>query len=151
MKAHPACICLALSKNRPPFGRTNGKALALFIMVMTLLATVILSSCAGLTSSNGAANTSGTLISPAQSSAVGSHEVTLNWNPSISPGVQGYNVYRGSISGGPYAKVNSSVVTVTTYRDSTVQPGQTYFYVVTSIDLSDVESLYSNEVMAPIP
>jgi fibronectin type 3 domain-containing protein len=77
--------------------------------------------------------------------------VTLSWNPSISSGVQGYNVYRGSISGGPYAKVNSSVVTVTTYNDSTVQPGQTYFYVVTSINLSDVESSYSNEVIASIP
>jgi hypothetical protein len=154
VKAHPACICLALSKDRP-FGRANGKALALLIMVITLLATVILSSCAStsadLASSNSAANTSGTLTSPAQSSAVGPPEVTLSWNPSISSGVQGYNVYRGSISGGPYGRMNSSVVTVTTYNDNAVQPGQTYFYVVTSINLNDVESSYSNEVMALIP
>jgi fibronectin type 3 domain-containing protein len=122
-------------------------------MVTTLLAAVILSSCAAYTSAgtSSAANPSGTLTSPAQSSAVGSHEVTLSWNPSISSGVVGYNVYRGTVSGGPYARMNSSVVTVTSFSDNAVQPSQTYFYVVTSINLDDVESSYSNEVMAPVP
>jgi fibronectin type 3 domain-containing protein len=124
-------------------------------MVITLLATVILSSCAstsaGLASSNSAANTSGALTSPAQSSAVGSHEVTLSWNPSISSGVQGYNVYRGTGSGGPYAKLNPSIIAATNYSDSAVQSGQTYYYVVTATDSSNLESVYSNEVAAPIP
>lgn len=88
---------------------------------------------------------------PAQSNSVSAHDVTLNWNDSISSGVVGYNVYRGSISGGPYFKLNSSAVTVNTYNDNGVQAGQTYFYVVTSISSNSIESSYSNEVMAPIP
>ena len=85
------------------------------------------------------------------SNFVSAHDVTLNWNASVSSGVAGYNVYRGSVSGGPYARMNSSAVTITSYNDNAVQPGQTYFYVVTSISLNNVESSFSNEVMAPIP
>jgi fibronectin type 3 domain-containing protein len=90
-------------------------------------------------------------MSPGQSALVSGHDVTLNWNASISSGVAGYNVYRGTVSGGPYFRLNSSVVTVTTFNDNAVQTGQTYFYVVTSISLNNVESSFSNEVMAPVP
>ena len=87
----------------------------------------------------------------AQSNSVSAHDVTLNWNASISSGIAGYNVYRGNVSGGPYARLNSSAVTITSYNDNGLQPGQTYFYVVTSISSNNVESSFSNEVMAPIP
>jgi fibronectin type 3 domain-containing protein len=90
-------------------------------------------------------------MSPGQSALVSGHDVTLNWNASISSGVAGYNVYRGTVSGGPYFRLNSSVVTATTFNDNAVQTGQTYFYVVTSISLNNVESSFSNEVMAPVP
>jgi len=79
-----------------------------------------------------------------------SHSVTLNWTASISP-VAGYNVYRSTVSGGPYTKLNSTLVTTTQYTDSTVQAGQTYYYVTTSVDSSNVESTYSNQVSATIP
>jgi hypothetical protein len=79
-----------------------------------------------------------------------SHTVTLNWSPSTST-VAGYNVYRGSGTGGPYTKLNSSLITGTNFTDSTVQAGQTYYYVTTAVDSSNVESAYSNEVSAVIP
>ena len=79
-----------------------------------------------------------------------SHSVTLNWTASIST-VTGYNVYRSTVSGGPYTKLNSTLVTTTQYTDSTVQAGQTYYYVITSVDSSNVESTYSNQVSATIP
>jgi Abnormal spindle-like microcephaly-assoc'd, ASPM-SPD-2-Hydin len=63
----------------------------------------------------------------------------------------GYNVYRGTTSGGPYAKINPSVDTVTTYADSTVQSAQTYYYVTTSVASGGMESKYSNETSAQIP
>jgi len=78
------------------------------------------------------------------------HTATLSWNPSTSA-VMGYYVYRGSKSGGPYAKVNLSPVTGTTYTDNAVQSGQTYFYVVTAVDSYSVESALSNEISAIIP
>jgi fibronectin type 3 domain-containing protein len=65
--------------------------------------------------------------------------------------VVGYNIYRGTTPGGPYTKLNSSVVPGITDTDSTVQSGLTYFYVVTAVDSSNVESVYSNEVPAAIP
>jgi hypothetical protein len=79
-----------------------------------------------------------------------SHSVTLTWTASTST-VTGYNVYRSTVSGGPYTKLNSSPTAATTYADTTVQSGQTYFYVVTSVDSSNVESANSAEVSATIP
>jgi fibronectin type 3 domain-containing protein len=76
--------------------------------------------------------------------------VALTWSASTST-VSGYNVYRGTVSGGPYTKINPSLVTVLSYTDSTVQSGTTYYYVTTAVDSSGNESVYSNEVTAPIP
>ena len=79
-----------------------------------------------------------------------SHSVTLTWTASTST-VSGYNAYRSTVSGGPYTKVNSTPDTALTYTDSTVQSAQTYFYVVTSVDSSGVESADSTEVSATVP
>ncbi len=78
------------------------------------------------------------------------HSVSLTWFPSTFL-VLGYNIYRGTQSGGPYTILNSSLVLVTMYIDTTVQSGQTYFYVTTAVDSNNVESLFSNEVSATIP
>ena len=78
------------------------------------------------------------------------HSVGLSWTASTSP-VVGYNVYRGSVSGGPYTLITGSLVAGTAYTDLTVQAGQTYFYVVTAVDASGNESVFSNEVSATIP
>jgi len=76
--------------------------------------------------------------------------VTLGWTASTST-VAGYNIYRGTISGGPYVKVNTSLITSLAYTDTTVQSGTTYFYVATAVDSSGNESVNSNEVSAPVP
>lgn len=78
------------------------------------------------------------------------HSVALSWSPSGSA-VSGYNVYRGSQSGGPYSKLNSSEESSTTYSDTTVQAGATYFYVVTAVNTSSEESSFSNETTAVVP
>ena len=79
-----------------------------------------------------------------------SHQVSLTWTASSSQ-VAGYNIYRGSISGGPYSKLNSALDASTTYTDQTVQAGTTYFYVATSVDGSGDESVYSNQATAVVP
>ena len=79
-----------------------------------------------------------------------SHSGTLNWTASTST-VIGYDVYRGTVSGGPYTKINSSVDATTTFTDTTVQAGQTYYWVVAAVNSSNVQSTYSNEVSATIP
>jgi hypothetical protein len=78
------------------------------------------------------------------------HSVGLSWDPSTSQ-VIGYNIYRGTAAGGPYTKLNPSATTTTVYTDSSVQSGQTYYYVTTAVDSSNVESAYSNQATAAIP
>lgn len=79
------------------------------------------------------------------------HTVNLEWNASSSPSVVGYNIYRGSASGGPYARINSVLDVNTVYADTSVSDGDTYYYVTTSVDSSNQESAYSNEAAAIIP
>ena len=67
-------------------------------------------------------------ISLSGTGIVVAHSATLNWTASTSI-VVGYNVYRGTTSGGPYTRLNSSVNVPTTYIDSSVVSGQTYYYV----------------------
>jgi len=81
----------------------------------------------------------------------GGHSVGLTWDASVSSGVTGYFVYRGVANGGPYTKLNSTQLAAEAFTDSSVTAGQEYFYVVTAIDSSDVESAYSNQVSATIP
>ena len=63
----------------------------------------------------------------------------------------GYNIYRATVSGGPYAQLNSSVLATTQYQDSDIQLGQTYYYVVNAVDSSGDESQYSNETTVSVP
>src|SRR5215471_10667372 len=81
---------------------------------------------------------------------IASQSVGLTWNASTST-VAGYNAYRGNQSGGPYTRLNSSLVATTAYTDSTVEAGQTYFYVVTAVNSSGVESVYSNQGQVTVP
>ena len=76
--------------------------------------------------------------------------VTLSWTDGATT-VSGYNVYRSTVTGGPYSQLNSSLVSATQYVDSAVQAGQSYFYVVTAVNPSNVESTYSNVAKATIP
>jgi hypothetical protein len=78
------------------------------------------------------------------------HDVNLSWIASTSPAA-GYNIYRGTQSSGPFAKINSSLDTATVYTDGTVISGQVYYYVTTAVDSSGAESGYSNLAQAVIP
>ena len=78
------------------------------------------------------------------------HTVTLSWEPSIST-VVGYNVYRGSVSGGPYSRLNPSLDSFTSYADHSVLSGKTYYYVVTALDDTNIESAFSNQASVTIP
>jgi hypothetical protein len=78
------------------------------------------------------------------------HSVDLSWGPSPSV-VVGYNVFRGTKSGGPYTKINPVLDAGSSYTDNAIQAGLTYYYVTTSVDASGMESVYSNEIQALIP
>lgn len=83
--------------------------------------------------------------------AAPSHSVALQWSESTTANVVGYYAYRGTVSGGPYTKLNSSATTTTSYTDQSVQAGDTYYYVVTALGSDGVESAYSSQATATIP
>ncbi|MGH9352779.1 MAG: DUF4082 domain-containing protein [Terriglobia bacterium] len=90
-------------------------------------------------------------VTSLSATGVNKHSVTLTWAASTSPGIMGYNVYRGVVSGGPYTKLNSSLIASTAYTDTTVQAGQTYYYMTTAVDSQGVESAGSNQAAAVVP
>ncbi len=111
--------------------------------------------------SSGAASASASFVSNASNSslqqslsgnatAAPQHSVALSWTPSSTGSVVGYNIYRGGKTGGPYSQINAMNAD-TTFTDSTVQSGQTYFYVTTAVDGTGKESSFSNQTQATIP
>jgi hypothetical protein len=84
-----------------------------------------------------------------------SHQVDLTWTASVDQ-VSGYNVLRGTVSGGPYTVVNSALITGTSFND--VGPFNNglgpYFYVAESV-FNGKDSVFSNETPAvflpPLP
>jgi hypothetical protein len=78
------------------------------------------------------------------------HSVSLSWTPGTST-YSGFNVYRGTSSGGPYTRVDSSAISTTSYTDAGLSSGQTYYYVATEVDATGTESCFSSEVSAAIP
>jgi Abnormal spindle-like microcephaly-assoc'd, ASPM-SPD-2-Hydin/Transmembrane protein 131-like N-terminal len=79
------------------------------------------------------------------------HSVSLSWNASTSQNVVGYNVYRSDQSGGPYTKINPVLDSTTSYTDTSVVDGDTYYYVTTAVNSDNEESGYSNQAQATIP
>jgi len=77
------------------------------------------------------------------------HSVTLSWSADPTA-TGGFNIYRGTISGGPYTKIGSVPATALTYSDSTGVAGTAYFYVVTGFDTATPldESGFSNQASA---
>ena len=85
-------------------------------------------------------------------SGLGIHNVVLLWTPSSTSGVVGYNVYRGTTSGGESSTpLNSTPVSGTTFTDESVTAGSTYYYVVTTVGSDDTQSPASAESSSTVP
>ena len=78
------------------------------------------------------------------------HSVYLSWDSGSGTAV-GYNVYRGTVQGGPYEQINTALDSSTNYTDSAVVSGTTYYYVTTEVNTLGEESGYSNVAKAVIP
>jgi cellulose 1,4-beta-cellobiosidase len=87
----------------------------------------------GLAESSNSAQTSAEPIAPpANLTATGANtSVTLNW--SASAGATSYAVSRSQTSGGGYSSIATGV-TATNYTDAGLDPGMTYYYVVTALN-----------------
>jgi hypothetical protein len=76
--------------------------------------------------------------------------VDLVWRPDTDADLAGYNVYRNE-EGGPSSKLNSELVKTSAFRNQNVQPGRTYHYSVTAVDLRGNESELSEEAIETVP
>src|SRR5207249_4699522 len=80
--------------------------------------------------------------------------VDVTWSPVSSPTLAGYYVYRGNGTAGQYTRLTITPIpkaAPTVYRDSSVQPGHTYFYTVTSVNTTGAESGYAQAISVTIP
>jgi centrosomal CEP192-like protein/ASPM-SPD-2-Hydin domain-containing protein len=96
---------------------------------------------------------SSTLVSLSGTGTAVPYQANLTWNaPSNSTDpVVGYNVYRTLSGSTSYQQLNATTITGTTYVDTSVQDGQTYDYIVESVDASDVTSTPSNMASVVVP
>jgi len=96
---------------------------------------------------------SSAIVSLSGTGAAASYQVNLTWDPPTSSPdpVAGYNVYRAPSGSSSYTQLNTAVMATTTFTDTNVTNGQTYDYIVESVDASGVTSTPSNMAAVPIP
>jgi fibronectin type 3 domain-containing protein len=72
--------------------------------------------------------------------------IRISWDASID-GVS-YNVYRLDTSGGQYSPINTSSITSTSYTDTGLAEGTTYYYKISTVKGSSESALSSTAVSA---
>lgn len=92
---------------------------------------------------------SATVTGTGQSAPV--HTVNLSWTASTSPNISGYAIYRRTGTSGSYTQINTVLDGSTTYVDTNVVDGQTYYYEVVAVNSGDQQSAPSSAVPAAIP
>lgn len=99
-------------------------------------------------------STGGDLVVALSGTGTGaSPEVDLSWDaPTSSPvTLMGYRIYRSTGSSGSFNVINSTSVGTVVYIDKTVVSGNSYSYLVKSVDASNTESTPSNQISVSIP
>jgi hypothetical protein len=81
----------------------------------------------------------------------GPPEVDLSWSINIETDLAGYHVYRSEQESTPGQLVTPDLLLSPAYRDTSVQPGQRYWYSVTAVDRSGNESAPSAPVAVEVP
>ena len=75
-------------------------------------------------------------------------DVDLTWLANAESDLAGYNIYRSTVQGMGYFKINTQLLTQNSYQDTDFPRITTYYYVVTSVDNAGNESSYSDEASA---
>ena len=77
----------------------------------------------------------------------GKKKIALAWTQSASPNIVSNRVYRSTINGGPYSVI-ATVAATTSYQNNGLVSGTTYYYRVTALNNSGLESPQSNQASA---
>ena len=76
--------------------------------------------------------------------------IDLTWAPNLESDLAGYNIFRW-VKGSQPEKLNTQLVPVASYRDDKVEPGKTYFYAVSAVDLRGNQSPQSTPASETVP
>ena len=120
----------------------NFKFFSPVILAFLLVSCAWIAGCIGITS---ASKTTTSSHQPA------GHFVTLTWVPPSATDVTAYNVYRAKSAVGPFLRMATVVAAEHEYLDKSVEAGETYYYVLTSISVDGMESADSTPAIAPVP
>ena len=82
----------------------------------------------------------------------GTNKVDLSWAQNDYETLAGYNIYRSEKADSGFKKINLSVVTDTSYTDTDVKPGVTYYYYfkVVNTDGNEEDHVSNTASAAPI-
>ena len=82
----------------------------------------------------------------------GANKVDLSWAQNDYETLAGYNIYRSEKADSGFKKINLSVVTDTSYTDTDVKPGVTYYYYfkVVNTDGNEEDHVSNTASAAPI-
>jgi fibronectin type 3 domain-containing protein len=76
--------------------------------------------------------------------------ISLNWNDNSESDLAGYLVYRSTTSGTGFTPLAENL-TQSSYADTSIQAGTTYYYIVFAFDTSGNTSAASAQVSATVP
>lgn len=76
--------------------------------------------------------------------------IDLTWAPNTDADLASYKVYRHE-EGTPPVKISGEPVNTPAFRDAKLEPGRTYFYSVSAVDLRGNESAKSPETSEQVP
>jgi hypothetical protein len=78
----------------------------------------------------------------------GTASLTLRWNANTEPDLAGYRIYGAKSSGAYGAPVATVPASATSFVATGLEPGVTYFFVISAFDTAGNESPRSAEVSA---
>jgi fibronectin type 3 domain-containing protein len=74
--------------------------------------------------------------------------IALTWSDNTEVNLAGYNLYRATVEGGPFTKLNAALLSSSDLNDVNAPLNSTSYYYVTAVDTSGNESVASATVSA---
>jgi len=95
---------------------------------------------------------SGDTVPPAApislAASAGQQQVSLSWAANTESDLAGYHVYRSTTSGSGYAQITPSLLTSTSFINTGLTGGTTYYYVIRAVDTAGNQSANSAQASA---